>query len=91
MFFHDNSIRKIVVFTNVNFNNFDKNIATQLWFNVTVDGDEFTVCDEYRVRTVLQVVNGVADYEGADYEDAKAYAIRLREEYEAYLASKEEN
>ena len=88
--YYDSSNMTNLVFTNVNFDNFEKNIAAQLWFKVTVDGIEFTVCDEYRIRTVIEVVNGVADYQGEGYEQAKIYAIKLRDEYIEYKAKKEE-
>ena len=87
--YHDGNNMTNLVFTNISFINFEKNISSQLWFKVNVNGTEFTVCDEYRTRTVIQVVNGVADYQGSGFEDAKNYAIKLRDEYEAYLATEE--
>ncbi len=88
--YYDETGRTNLVFTNIAFDNFEKEISTQLWFKVAVDGESFTVYDDYQVRTVKQVVDGVADYQGAGYETAKNYAIKLREEYEAWLASNEE-
>ncbi len=81
--------RTNLVFTNVQFVNFDKEIASQLWFVATIDGVKYTIYDNYQIRTTIEVVNGTADYTGEGYEDAVAYATELRDNYNAYLDSKE--
>ena len=86
---YDNTGRTNLVFANVSFENFDKTIATQLWFKVTADGVEYTVYDAYQQRTALQVVDGTAKIAAPEYADAKAYATEVLNNYNVYLGKED--